>query len=490
MATTLRASRTAGDGSGAVETHGLLVSLLLLALVPLTSLLAPASSWGADEVPLLHDNGVYKVRATINGQLQKLFVLDSGASEVTVPEEVFLTLFPETVDPSDMLPGAVYRLADGRVVPGDRFRIRSLTVGAQTFENVPASVGPQGSPLLLGQGVLTRVGRWSIDNVRSVLILGEPAEGTAPSLPRTKATGDDEPSTASIEPVETIRLFYRLIADRRYHEAWALFASAFHDNPRADFGAWVRGFAETRSIDVTYAALKSRSDDTATVAVELVSIDGTAAGDISKRFAGSWDLVRDGGRWRLAHPNIRLVMASSPTPKDMGAANDVVPAADVNQHGHLAAPQPLSPFVQQTVPRLPDGLPSPVGASRDEVHRRLGQPSFEKDRGYWANTTIDMFDNVVPGWLALSYLYDTRTLRVRQAEATLPPWAGVDYLSAVIARMAGRSVGSSVQRALVAVGEQGARQAEFRVGSIQGTIERQDEARIFVAVWEPGTHRR
>jgi hypothetical protein len=56
--------------------------------------------------------------------------------------------------------------------------------------------------------------------------------------------------------------------------------------------------------------------------------------------------------------------------------------------------------------------------------------------------------------------------------------------------MAGRSVGSSVQRAVVAVGEQGARQAESKVGSIQGTIERQDEARIYVAVWEPGTHRR
>lgn len=79
---------------------------------------------------------------------------------------------------------------------------------------------------------------------------------------------------------------------------------------------------------------------------------------------------------------------------------------------------------------------------------------------------------------------------MRQAEANVPPWAGVDYLSAVIARMAGRSVGSSVQRAVVAVGEQGARQAESKVGSIQGTIERQDEARIYVAVWEPGTHRR
>ncbi len=125
-----------------------------------------------------------------------------------------------------------------------------------------------------------------------------------------------------------------------------------------------------------------------------------------------------------------------------------------------------------------------------EVRGRLGQPSFEKDRGYWANTTIDIFPNVVPDGLSLAYLYDTRTLRVRQAEATLPTWAGADYLSDVIARLAGRSVGGSTQRAVAAVGTQGARRAEFNVGSLRGTIERQDESRIFVAVWEPGTHRR
>ena len=139
---------------------------------------------------------------------------------------------------------------------------------------------------------------------------------------------------------------------------------------------------------------------------------------------------------------------------------------------------------------LPSGLPFAVGARRQEIRARLGQPSYEKDRGYWANTTIDMFSDVVPGSLSLAYLYDTRTLRVRQAEATLPGSASVDYISAVVARMAGRSVGGNARRALATVGEQGARQAGFSVGSLQGTIERQDETRIYVAVWEPGTHRR
>jgi hypothetical protein len=145
---------------------------------------------------------------------------------------------------------------------------------------------------------------------------------------------------------------------------------------------------------------------------------------------------------------------------------------------------------RQAVSRLPDGLPFPIGASREEVRGRLGQPSFEKERAFWANTTVDRFDDVVPQWLTLSYLYDTGTLRVRQTEATFAGWVGADALLGVIARMAGRSVGNDVRQAVAAVGEQGARRAQFKVGSLEGTIERQDESRIFIAVWEPGTHRR
>jgi hypothetical protein len=189
--------------------------------------------------------------------------------------------------------------------------------------------------------------------------------------------------------------------------------------------------------------------------------------------------------WALS---VRLVPGNPWSIVDLrgNSAGPAVPAgARERSSGQSAAGSPPS-----LAGPLPDGLPFAVGARRQEIRARLGQPSYEKDRGYWANTTIDMFPNVVPGSLSLSYLYDTRTLRVRQAEATVPGWASVGYISDVVARMAGRSVSGSARRALASVGEQGARQAGFSVGSLQGTIERQDETRIYVAVWEPGTHRR
>ncbi len=109
------------------------------------------------------------------------FILDSGASDVQVPAEVFLLLYPRGTPAPRFLAGGSYRLADGRVVQSRRFVIPSLRVGDYEFPDVPASIGEPGAPLLLGQNVLGRLGRWSIDNRRGVLVLGErDAEGSGP----------------------------------------------------------------------------------------------------------------------------------------------------------------------------------------------------------------------------------------------------------------------------------------------------------------------
>ena len=296
------------------------------------------SMTSGSEVPLVKSGGVYRVPVQINGAIRLDFIVDSGAAEVNIPADVVLTLIrAKTIALSDFLPGATYVLADGTLLESARFTIRLLRIGDHVIQDVSASIGDVMSQPLLGQSVLERLGRWSLDSRRGVMVLGE-AVGAEPA-------------------------------------------------------------------------------------------------DVPTR-------------------------------------------------------QPQPSFGQPPVPRLPDGLPFPVGARRDEVRHRLGEPSFVKESGYWANTTVDRFDDVVPQWLTLSYLYDTRTLRVRQTEATFASWAGTDILSESIARMADQSVGKDVPQLLAAVGEHRARRGQFRVGRLEGTIERQDASRIFIAVWEPGTHRR
>jgi hypothetical protein len=80
-------------------------------------LAAPAGA--SREIPLVREGGVYEVPVTINGWLERPFILDSGASDVQVSADVFLTLYPRGGPAPRFLPGVSYRLADGQQVVVD-----------------------------------------------------------------------------------------------------------------------------------------------------------------------------------------------------------------------------------------------------------------------------------------------------------------------------------------------------------------------------------
>jgi hypothetical protein len=133
------------------------------------------------------------VPVTLNDWLVRPFIVDSGASDVQVPAEVFLELFPPGAEAPEFLPGGSYRLADGRLVQSRRFVLRSMRIGTHEFRGVRASIGESGAPMLLGQNVLGELGAWSIDNRRGLLVLGDGARPAAcldwPTAPRECAVG-------------------------------------------------------------------------------------------------------------------------------------------------------------------------------------------------------------------------------------------------------------------------------------------------------------
>ena len=152
---------------------------LFAAALPLIVLGSRASA-AAREVALVRDGAVYRVPVTLDGRLVRRFIVDTGASEVQVSTEVLRALFPPGSAPPVYLPDGTYRLADGRQVRHRRFFIPTLRIGDREFRRVAASVGGPGASLLLGQNVLGRLGAWSIDNRRSVLVLGEPPGERSP----------------------------------------------------------------------------------------------------------------------------------------------------------------------------------------------------------------------------------------------------------------------------------------------------------------------
>jgi hypothetical protein len=144
----------------------------------LPSIIGTAIAATGNEVRLEKEGGTYAVPVLINRAITLKFVLDSGASDVLIPADVFLTLLRTgTVSKSDFLDSQIYSLADGSKLKGARFIIRELRVGNQVATDVVASVGPVTGDLLLGLSFLSRFGSVTLDNERHVLILSGKASG-------------------------------------------------------------------------------------------------------------------------------------------------------------------------------------------------------------------------------------------------------------------------------------------------------------------------
>jgi len=112
--------------------------------------------------------GVFVLPATINGTSTAYFIVDSGASNVQIPEELAEEMKRNgTLTEADSLGQRRFTLADGSGLQQRIVRLRSIKIGERTMGNVMASVSPPRSKALLGQSFLRRLSSWKIDNVRN-----------------------------------------------------------------------------------------------------------------------------------------------------------------------------------------------------------------------------------------------------------------------------------------------------------------------------------
>jgi len=160
-----------------------------------------------ENIPLTNSNGVYELRVQINDAVTIPFVLDSGASEVVIPLDVFSTLRRTgTVSDNDFMGTATYTLADGSKQDSQRFLLHKVRVGDQVVGDVVANIVPmKGSPLL-GQSFLSKLPGWSMDNAQHTLILNY-ASSTAEPLARPVVPGAEpvtEPEPKQKAPNQTV----------------------------------------------------------------------------------------------------------------------------------------------------------------------------------------------------------------------------------------------------------------------------------------------
>jgi clan AA aspartic protease (TIGR02281 family) len=152
----------------------------------------------ADAVPIVPDAGTFVVPVLINDRLTLNFTIDSGASDVSIPADVFSTLIrTDTISDSDLLEPAMYTLADGSSRTAQRFRIRSLRIGNFQLHDVVGSVAPVRGALLLGQSFLSRLQTWSIDNQQHLLLINEGVSQPAPGYGAAKQTSAVQSAASS-----------------------------------------------------------------------------------------------------------------------------------------------------------------------------------------------------------------------------------------------------------------------------------------------------
>ena len=123
-------------------------------------------------IPLVKMSGGLIAPVVINNSIKLDFIVDSGASDVSIPADVFASLVrAHTVTQADITGTRNYKNADGEVFQSKTFIIRSLKIGNIEAPRVQAKVSPANAPPLLGQSFLKRFKSWSIDNSTQDLIL-------------------------------------------------------------------------------------------------------------------------------------------------------------------------------------------------------------------------------------------------------------------------------------------------------------------------------
>ena len=157
----------------------------------------------AETIPMIKEGGVYVVPVEIAHTVTLRFVLDSGASDVSMPKAVVQSLMRMgTVRQSDFIGSQIYTLADGSQQRNQRFILRELKVGDHVLQNVTATVAPSEGALLLGQSFLSKLPRWSIDNGLHALIIGDEgaaAKADAPPVPPRPLQGQSQSTEGTFE---------------------------------------------------------------------------------------------------------------------------------------------------------------------------------------------------------------------------------------------------------------------------------------------------
>jgi clan AA aspartic protease (TIGR02281 family) len=116
---------------------------------------------GQSNVIRLRSDGMSLLLDVGLGEMVRPFVLDTGASSMTVTADVAAELV--SAGHADPNGATAVTYADGTTHTVQTVTIDAVKVGTHVLRNVPAMVTPSGAPMLLGLDVLKAIGKFEVD---------------------------------------------------------------------------------------------------------------------------------------------------------------------------------------------------------------------------------------------------------------------------------------------------------------------------------------
>ena len=124
-------------------------------------------------IKIKKEGNINKIPISLNDVVNTDFIIDTGASNVSITPDLALLLIKSgTINSEDWLKDKYYQFADGSIAKSKTFKIKKLKIGTKYLYNVECSISNNlEAPLLLGQNVLNRFGKVIIDNEKQTLFL-------------------------------------------------------------------------------------------------------------------------------------------------------------------------------------------------------------------------------------------------------------------------------------------------------------------------------
>lgn len=154
-----------------------------------------------------------------------------------------------------------------------------------------------------------------------------------------------------------------------------------------------------------------------------------------------------------------------------------------------ALPSSLEEIIETQCQNVPtgDGIPAfQPGIGKADVMQMLGMPTGTA-RGYWPNTRA-VFYELIPNQVSLGFLFDRHTERIRQTEASFTAGTDPQTVLLTLNGMLGCQLNEQIQQGLQQVWQRETGQYSFRLGSLEGVIERQKGDRLYIGIWEEDLH--